>query len=365
MLKLLLLASLLSALAAGAAEGRTRPLADILGVSHVCGKYHFTSTDFLNEGADQLLPLGTRVLKIWFSRPDHDYAFNSSWPKTKSLVEMAQAPYYKTLFAKPFTTFVLETYAPGRDDHYFKTGFTPDDAAREKAQFYEFTKYLLTTYKHTGKTFVLQNWEGDWGLTFAGCKDEPSPVAVQGMIDWLNARQDGVAQARQELGEQGVTVAHAAEVNLVARAMAGRITVTNNVLPKTHCDLYAYSAYDTSLDRDPAKFRAALEYLKSKAPDSALYGQHNIYVGEFGVPENEFGGPAQQLAIVKRNVETALDFGARYIIYWQLYCNEFKKGQPAGRPGNADLRGFWLIRPDGSKSPVWDYFAGLVRRNAP
>ena len=39
-------------------------------------------------------------------------------------------------------------------------------------------------------------------------------------------------------------VFHAAEVNLVDIAMQGRPSVTNDVLPHTHCDLYSYSAYD-------------------------------------------------------------------------------------------------------------------------
>jgi hypothetical protein len=32
----------------------------------VAGKYHLTDQDFLNEGADQILALGVRVIKVWF-----------------------------------------------------------------------------------------------------------------------------------------------------------------------------------------------------------------------------------------------------------------------------------------------------------
>jgi len=189
--------------------------------------------------------------------------------------------------------------------------------------------------------------------------NEPDPTAIQGMIDWLNARQDGVEQARQAVGMDGVTVVHAAEVNLVARAVEGKITATNNVLPHTHCDLYSYSCWDTV--SDPKKFREALDYLASKAPESKLFGNKNIYVGEFGAAENVRGGPEKQLEIVKNSLETALDWGARYVVYWELYCNEPKE-KFEGRPKNSDMRGFWLVRPDGTKPPVWDYLAGLFKK---
>jgi hypothetical protein len=43
-----------------------KDLRDIVGVTHVAGKYHPTDKDFLNEGADQTLALGSRVIKVWF-----------------------------------------------------------------------------------------------------------------------------------------------------------------------------------------------------------------------------------------------------------------------------------------------------------
>ena len=187
---------------------------------------------------------------------------------------------------------------------------------------------------------------------------EPDPVTIKGMIDWLNARQDGVEKARKEVGMKGVTVAHAAEVNLMARAMEGKVTVANDVLPKTHCDLYSYSAWDTQ--RDPKLFTKALDHLAKKAPDSKLFGSRNVYVGEFGAPENNLGSAEKQLEITKSAVKTALDWGAKYVVYWELYCNE-PATEYEGRPKNSDCRGFWLIRPDGTKALVWDYLAGLLK----
>jgi hypothetical protein len=153
-----------------------------------------------------------------------------------------------------------------------------------------------------------------------------------------------------------VRILHAAEVNHVVRAMKkDGVTVTNDVLPDTRCDLYSYSAYDVGA-YEPGEFRAALDYLASKAP-----GEQNIYVGEFGAPENDVGGAEEQLRRIKSATETALAWGARYAIYWQLFCNEPKRDYKS-RPTYDDLRGFWLVRPDGSRPPVTDYFIALWNR---
>ena len=55
---------------------------------------------------------------------------------------------------------------------------------------------------------------------------------------------------------------------------------------------------------------------------------------------------------IRNVVDTSLDWGCPYVVYWQLYCNEAKH-QPVH--SNADVRGFWLVRPDGSRSWAWDY----------
>ena len=336
----------------------SKSIADIVGSTHVFGKYNFTDQDYLNEGADKLLELGTRVIKLWLNSMYRQYySFNSTWPEITSMVQLAETDYFRRVFAKPFTTFILEAFTLGKEGHYFTAGMTPEDVERERSAFREITNYLLTTYRGTGKTFILQNWESDWALTDPKFTREITDVAVQGMIDWVNARQDGVDDARREVGMDGVTVAHAMEVNLIARAMDGIRSATNDVVPHTHCDLYSYSAYDTII-HVPDRFKDALDYLAAKSPPSELYGAKNVFVGEFGAPENEM----DQLAITQRAVEESLDWGAHYVVYWELYCNE-----PAldhtyeGRPTNRDCRGFWLIRPDGSKSPAWDYFASLMR----
>ncbi len=332
-----------------------RELRDVIGVTHVSGAYCLSEKEFLGEGADQILALGSRVIKLYLTVPPASnparraYPFNSKWPQSRTLVELARTPYFRRVFDKPFTTYILTTYAAGRAQHYWRRGVTDAEARDEQRQFFELSRHLLTAYRGTGKTFVLQHWEGDWAIRGSfNPKVDPTPQAIQGMIRWLGARQAGVDQARAELGQNGVRVFHAAEVNLVKIGIRQRRpTVSNKVLPHTRVDLVSYSAWDTQ--DDGTEFRAALDYIAGQVPDRAPFGRRNVYIGEFGSPENE--RPLPQVKQAVGNVlSTALDWGCPWVVYWQLYCNEARR-----RPvdSNDDVRGFWLIRPDGTKTWAW------------
>ncbi len=329
---------------------------DVLGAAHVAGKYNFTGEDYLNEGADRLLELGTRVIKVWFRLdPEAYYPFNSDWsPAAANLVELARKPYYQELFAKPFTTYFL-VVAPVTVTSQFLDGMTPEELAAEREHLRALAAHLLATYAGSGKTFVLQNWEGDHlmrqGLP-AGV--EPYPNRIQGMRDWWNARQEGVEQARREVAAEGVTVAHAVEVNLVAEAMAGKITATNDVLPFIRTDLVSYSSWDLRFDR--ALLVQALDYLAEKAPDSELFGDRNVYLGEFGGVRDQMAAGADVPAVIQGLTEAALGWGVRWAVYWQVYCNGQVRELRGRRPAVRDLRGFWLVRPDNRKTRVWEAF---------
>jgi hypothetical protein len=173
------------------------------------------------------------------------------------------------------------------------------------------------------------------------------------MIDWWNARQDGVERARREVGLRDVMVAHAAEVNLLAQAMEGKVTATNDVVPFTRADLYSYSSWDVGFDR--RRLTQALEYLQSKAPDSELFGERNVYLGEFGAVQDQVGEGVNLRKRIQGLADAALGWGVRYAVFWQLYCNEPKHGYE-GRPRVSDMRGFWLIKPDGSRAAFWRHF---------
>ena len=109
---------------AATGQSSRKELRDIIGVTHVDGKYCLTNEDFLNEGADQILALGSRVIKVWFHNPQKKYTFNSNWPQMNSLVEIAKSPYFRELFDKPMTTYILMCFSMGRDAAYWRKCIT-------------------------------------------------------------------------------------------------------------------------------------------------------------------------------------------------------------------------------------------------
>lgn len=356
----------------GSLSGKPRPVADRLGVTHTDPRYSFTDRNVLNEGAERLQELGTRVMKVWFHRCDEQYAQHSTWPTFDSPVERARHSYFRELFDRPFDTFVLSAYSeqPGVGEHYFRDGVSDEQYGTEVRQFCELTKHLLRTYDGTEKTFVLQHWEGDWAILGSYDRaEEPTDAAVQGMVQWLAARQQGVRKARREV-ESDVTVLHAAEVNLVRSAMTdGDRRVVNAVLPETTVDLVSYSAYDAQAEgfvpENPneqwqgsatppehvALIRETLDYVAAQAPTPDDYvrerlrdGERNVYVGEYG--HHEADGTKAQTHLGRVMTDVALDWGARWVIYWQLYDNEGS--------------GFGLVRADGSTTPTYDHLQRLL-----
>lgn len=341
--------------------------ANVFGIAHVDGKYYLTTEDFLDEGADQVLATGSKVLKVYLS--PKLYPWNSQWPKgVKSMVQLAKTPYYQSIFSKPFNTYILTVYSIGRSDNYWTDGITPEQAADETRQFYDLTKYLLTTYKGTGKTFVLQHWEGDWAIRRGSPKPFdadyfPNQTAVKGMIQWLNARQAGIVKARTEIGPADVHVYGATEANRIEDSMAGKPGVANAVLPYTTVDLASYSCY--TMLNSPERLAQAVDYLAAHLPPTAVFGQnpHSVYLGEFGYPENGKEG----LDGINRRMDNAIKVvnskGLPWAVFWDVYCNEPRdKSLPLplnGKQNDQNLHGFWMVKPDGSPGIAWHRYRRL------
>lgn len=350
-----------------------RSPADTIGVAHAAGGYSFTNRDYLNEGANVVQDLGANVLKIWLQSMAEKYPFNTAWSKTDIPVDIARTPQVKRVFNRNFDSYILVT-ASSLGDHnfYFRDGITEEQVEREITEFRELTQHLLREYHGTGKEFILQHWEGDWGILGSF---EPSKTASErqfrAMRRWLDARQEGIRQAR-ETTDSDVTVLGATEVNLVMDAMSGTPRVINEVVPETSCDLISLSAWhplaSVANRTDPRsiskKIRKILEFVADHAsePDqyakSQLDGSSNVYIGELGWPLNR-NGPTESMRIVRSVTETALRFGTRYIVYWQVFDNE-TIGKVNKRPSNEDVPGNHLVQPDGTKNPLWEYFARRV-----
>lgn len=356
-----------SSSAPGNADIYKQDPASVFGIAHVDGKYYLTTEDFLDEGADQVLATGSKVIKLYLA--PQRYPWNSDWPKHfGGLAEVAQTPYFKSVFSKPFKTYILTAYSIGRADHYWADGITPEQAANETRQFYELSRYLLTNYRGTGKTFILQHWEGDWALRHRSPKPfdasyVPTPTAVKGMIEWLNARQAGIVKARAEAGSTDVHIYGATEANRVQDSMAGKPGIANSVLPYTTVDLVSYSSYESLGSAD--NLSRAVDYLAAHLPATAVFGQnpHSVYLGEFGYPENGKEG----VGGLNRRMDNAMAVvnskGLPWAIFWDVYCNEpTNNALPLplnGKENDHSLRGYWMVKPDGSPSMAWHRYRRL------
>lgn len=370
-------------------EPRTPPDAlspsDVVGVTHVNGQYHFSDDDYLNAGAKRLEELGTDVIKIWFKRMGAKYPYNSDWrSEYQSMVEVAKTPYVREVFERDFSTYVLLAHSY-HDGPWvsFRDGLTETDLTELENRFESLTRHLLETYDGTGKTFVLQNWEGD-NLAQENENQPLSSDAADRFLRWLTARQTGVEHARNRI-DSDATVLHAAEVNYVLDAKnSGTPRVINEVVPKTDVDLVSYSAWELGdqlagegwapghngeeqFDEAERIVTETLEYIDSKAPEADGYvagslteRQSNVYLGEFGSPFEQ-RGDQRAMQIIRPVLENSLDWGVRWAIYWQLYCNE--KTVEGDVAENDDVRGFYLIRPDRTRASSYDYLSSVLERD--
>lgn len=356
---------------------------DRLGTTHVGGKYTLTKEPFLLEGSKQVHGLGFGIIKLWFrSDSDRFYSFNSDWniEADLSLTEVAQHPYWRECFDVPFSTFALSIAGAG-----IRT--TDETAAKEAEEVYQLSKYLLEEYRDREVTFILHNWEGDWifrGGTGPGSqwsldagegtsgkrKGDPVPgdvpQRIDAMVKWFTARQSGVDRARKEVGESKCRVLHAIEANKVLDSMTGIPGIVNSVLPHVEIDMVSWSSYD-GLDMTGLNLFKGIQYIREHIrPTPYMNGERIVFIGEIGMPENTGTKLANKETIVERwdaFLGACLAADVPYIIQWELYCNEPKDRslKRIMQKRSADeLRGFWLIRPDGSLGSAGKYFEEIL-----
>jgi hypothetical protein len=360
-------------------KGGTIPadLKNRLGATHMDGQYCFTNDPYIIEGARKMKELGYGILKLWFAKADGNaggYKYNSDWKLTKTMTfkELAQHPYYKEVFDMPFKVFALninEGFANASTEDQTKT------LNRIENEFFDLTKYLLTQYKERDVTFILEMWEGDWTLRGGTQPDakwkengvpSDAPVRVKNMIDWVTARQNGVDRARKEVKNSRCNVYHAVEVNKVYDGMEGIPTLTTSVLPKVKIDMVSWSSYDGK-SSDGVKMYKGIDYIRQHLnPTSYMKGKKVVFIGEIGEPENinnQTRESIHEFWDIMMGVYLAKEIP--YIIHWELFCNEPKLGpRTQDRNKTADeLRGFWLIRPDGSKGWAQEYFEEILARS--
>ncbi|MGA1237892.1 MAG: hypothetical protein ACO34E_13645, partial [Limisphaerales bacterium] len=171
----------------------------------------------------------------------------------------------------------------------------------------------------------------------------PTPTATQGMIDWLNLRQQAVDDAMQAVPHSNVAVYHYTEVNRVRDAMinppSSNQRIVNAVLPHVpNLDFVSWSSYD-GMNLPTSELHATLDYIEahlSTNKASALPGRR-VWIGEYG-----WGGSrnsSEQEPPTRRYIQQLLPWSPRFILFWEMYDNESKA--------------YWLIDSNNSKTPCY------------
>jgi hypothetical protein len=343
------------------------------GVSHIDGKYRFTQNNYLVEGAQKISDLGSSSIFVyltpWFRREYPDES-NRNWPASDpvGLDGLAQTAPYDQIFRLPFKTIVLTAFTFANADSVQGIAQAQSRLSAEENEFYQLTKYLYSHFSGTGKTFVLKNWETDgFAATLGNTSGDIPQNVVDDLVAWLSARQRGVTRARNEAHDSSVLVLNGAEVNRVLDyAQNGLKRVINAVVPQVNADMLTYSSYDAMVYGSDAQsvqrsLTQAFQTIEKFAPDPQKLGNRRILISEYGLFENEQPGDTWRADAVLSTAKSAGLFGA---FLWNLYDNECKQngqyspvasaeGDPK-RPTNAQCRGLWIVRPDGTTSPVLD-----------
>lgn len=358
-----------------------RDIAGRLATAHVSGRYHFTSEPFVVEGVQRIRAMGLGGAKLWFSSINRAYRWNSQWnlPEHYTLLELAQHPYFARALDEPLDVFALEVYPANNPAVKAVPGHSVSpltDFAVDEQQIYELTRHLLTKYRTRDVTFILQNWEGDWMFRgdvrkqwLAGEYPELD-LRVDTFRKWFDARQRGVERARAEIAGSRCRVYHAVELNKVLDSLKGIPTLATHVLPHIRPDFISWSAYDgMRTDKHNGNETAVglwhgIDVIKHYAHTAqpAVDGRAAVYLGEAGVPEEMHPeGPTVDIMDATLGVTLARDLP--WLFHWELYCNERKDGDRVRLPGPdtaEELRGFWLVKPDGSLGYTGKYFADVL-----
>ena len=295
----------------------------------------------VDSGANQMATIGAHVARILFDA--------QCTPSQQSLLQVLSGTQMQTAINNPnLTTIILTVFdktACGNnaqvyiDPTYYQNS-TNNNAVI--ADYQSLTEQLYTQYHGSGKTFIIDNWEGDnavycgdaydYGVspaTQAACDANYTALykgvanAVQGMsgfASWATARQQGVANGKSWAAANGLTsgiqVEYAVEFNIMhALQNAGFESVLDNVIPAVPHDYASYSAYE-STNVGAAQLTTDLDSLRT------TLGNSNIIIGEFGFSET---APATQQQVRQKSdaiINAALAWGVPYIIQWVVFDND-------------------------------------------
>jgi len=315
-------------------EGAARRYNYILGTQAIGGPYQHGKGNRLIEQAENVRGMGSNLLKISLAQgAAPNYGSVEAARKAKTTLDYVQAsPAIQQALDMDFTFY--QAWVHSFTGATWRDGVDMTEARAYYDEMYALTAWLLERYSGTGKVFMLGNWEGDWLLLGRQkLEEDPSPAAVEGMIAWMKIRQLAVDNARAAVAHKDVEVYHYIEVNLVKKAMAGRASIAQSVLPEANPDLVSYSAYEAikqSPTPDLMAIRQPLEqilgYLEGQLPPKqGLRFKRRVFIGEYGYHADKSKPLTVKQQYMKSRfvMQSAIALDLPFALIWQMYNNEY------------------------------------------
>jgi hypothetical protein len=328
------------------------------------------------------LKLGIYQTRDWCFDKQRELNMTQLDPSINNLTDLARHPRYQAVFAKDFRNYLL-TVDPvgfGRTEYSActaRTGawditglewnaasnwnisgplFTAGQLDNTYREFYDLTRYLIDKYRGSNKNFILQTVnEMDWtllppdSLGFPDKKKDPVERRLDNAVSYWNTIQDAIDAARRDASPVGVGVFQGCEINHVLKVLQGHgEAAVSKLVPRTRCDLYGYSAYDTGFGK-ASTFIKALNYIEEKARKGDArsvepFSKKRVYISELGYREksNQFF----RLTNMVKNMDEALKWGVPVINLWTLFDNECDQMNPTLSQCRS---GYWMIKPNESQ----------------
>ena len=302
----------------------------IIGTQAFSPGYQFTDQSPLMELAEQIDDWGSNMIKF--------YATNDNM--------------IDEVLAEHDFDYIFMWY---RSDPYFKDGYSEAEAKADYDAFYAYTKKLLTTYNGSGKQFYLGHWEGDWYYidNYNTNQKTVSDVVTEGMIAWLNNRQQAVDDAKRDTPHDDVYVWNYVELNRPIDALDDTFDrVVNRVLPYTNVDYVSYSAYD-SMDTPASKVAQVIDLIYANLPEKEGVPGPRVFIGEVAQPAANCSFDDKRHCEVNLNILSKyLKCEVKFVLYWQMFCNE--------KLEDGRSRGFWLVNSDGEETLLYEKLSELL-----
>ena len=316
--------------------------------------------DRLSWATGQIGALGSHVARVALG-PDDPYQVNGG---ATALADIAQQPAYAALWSDArWTTILVTAYSAADQTSPWQAGYAHDDAAAERDEIAALAEYLQT---FPGKQFVILPWEGDNAIA----PFETDPAAWEGYAGWIEARRDGVVDARTKNPDAPGAVYSGLEFNAVRRLDDGspcdgdaHRCIVSYVAPRVPVDYYSYSAWQSLADDVDSHdietqlrgdLDSALALVRGGRPDATAA---NLIVGELGSARDDAAGDECVAAIRTQAAADAADgYGVSFAIDWQIIDNAAASGT---------YTGFGAFKYDMSRSLAGDSLAATLAGATP